>query len=177
MRREMLSSVAFFSALLYRLWLSAQNLDMTSYNAMHFINTQTAGVGSSSTLMHANQSTSIPFETRVRRGLSFADVNVRGMLVHEDWQPFRNDVTPRRHIDVLLKWPTNSDGINCKINIIASTTLAELALALITELRRYYASPRYNYAFPKASHAVNNAVLISLNQDRNGLWVPELELP
>lgn len=161
MRREMLSSVAFFSALLYRLWLSAQNLDMTSYNAMHFINTQTAGVGSSSTLMHANQSTSIPFETRVRRGLSFADVNVRGMLVHEDWQPFRNDVTPRRHIDVLLKvrvlanlvctipdlniqWPTNSDGINCKINITASTTLAELALALITELRRYYASVRYH---------------------------------
>ena len=37
--------------------------------------------------------------------------------------------------------------------------------------------PRYNYAFPNASYAVNNAVLISLNRDRSGLWIPELELP
>jgi hypothetical protein len=53
--------------------------------------------------MNADQFANIPFETRLRRGLSFADVNVRGTLVHEDWQPFRSDATPTRHIDVLLK--------------------------------------------------------------------------
>ena len=53
--------------------------------------------------MNADQLATIPFETHLRRGLSFADANVQGMLVHEDWQPFRNDATPRRHIDVLLK--------------------------------------------------------------------------
>ena len=57
----------------------------------------------SSTLMNADQFATIPFETCLRRGLSFADANVRGMLVHEDWQPSRNDATLRRRIDVLLK--------------------------------------------------------------------------
>ena len=37
--------------------------------------------------------------------------------------------------------------------------------------------PRYNYTFPNASYAVNNAVLILLNWDYNGLWIPELDLP
>ena len=75
---------------------------MATYNTMHYINAQTMGLGSCS-LMQADQCTSIPFETRHRRGLYFADVNVRGVLVHENWQPFRNDVMPKRHIEVLLK--------------------------------------------------------------------------
>ena len=53
--------------------------------------------------MNADQFATIPFETRLHCGLSFADANVQGMLIHEDWQLFRNDATPRWHIDVLLK--------------------------------------------------------------------------
>lgn len=75
---------------------------MATYNTMHFINGQAMGFGSCS-LMQADQCTSIPFETRHRHGLCFADANVRGALVHENWQPFGNDVLPKRQIEVLLK--------------------------------------------------------------------------
>ncbi len=84
------------------------------------------GLGSCS-LMQADQCTSIPFETRHRRGLCFADANVR-VLVHENWQPFRDDVMPKRHIEVLLKVRTF---------VISVYTVSDSAHLVAKQLRWY----------------------------------------